>query len=119
MSSGPASSGVRLGPIGSRTQSVACPRNAPRETGPLRTCVGCRGRDLRSDLLRLVLSPSDREPRLVVDKRGSMPGRGAWIHPDLACLELARRRRAVPRALRVAGPLDLDEVRAYLEQQDR
>ncbi|NOW01489.1 hypothetical protein HDG68_002398 [Isoptericola chiayiensis] len=55
----------------------------------------------------------------MVDKRGSMPGRGAWIHPDLACLELARRRRAVPRALRVAGPLDLDEVRAYLEQQDR
>ncbi|WP_407318290.1 YlxR family protein [Isoptericola halotolerans] len=59
------------------------------------------------------------EPQVVVDPRGNLPGRGAWIHPDLACLDLAVRRRAVPRALRVAGPLDLAGVRAYLEQQDR
>ena len=57
--------------------------------------------------------------QVVVDVRGSLPGRGAWIHPDLACLDGAVRRRAVPRALRAAGPLDLSAVRAFLEQQDR
>jgi uncharacterized protein len=63
--------------------------------------------------------PPAGEPQVVVDARGNLPGRGAWIHPGLACLDLAVRRRAVPRALRVAGPLDLTAVRAYLEQQDR
>jgi predicted RNA-binding protein YlxR (DUF448 family) len=89
----------------------------------VRTCVGCRERDLRSALLRLALEPSGDvsrdESRVVADVRGCLPGRGAWIHPAPACLELAERRRAVPRALRVAGPLDLAQVRAYLEQQDR
>jgi uncharacterized protein len=95
----------------------------------VRTCVGCRERDLRSALLRLVLAPpatgvldvgpSDAGSRVVVDVRACLPGRGAWVHPTPSCLELAERRRAVPRALRVTGPLDLGEVRAYLEQQDR
>ncbi|WP_454854448.1 YlxR family protein [Promicromonospora soli] len=87
----------------------------------MRTCVGCRGRDQRSALLRLVLDSAKdgdvAEPRrIVVDVRASLPGRGAWVHPDPQCLELAERRRAVPRALRVDGPLDLGEVRAHLGQ---
>ncbi len=32
------------------------------------------------------------------------------MHPDPACLDLARRRKAFGRALRVEGPLDLDLV---------
>jgi predicted RNA-binding protein YlxR (DUF448 family) len=70
-----------------------------------------------------VLEPSGDaprgDPRVVADVRGCLPGRGAWIHPEPACLELAERRRAVPRALRVAGPVDLADVRAYLEPRDR
>ncbi|WP_425553762.1 YlxR family protein [Isoptericola hypogeus] len=70
-----------------------------------------------------MLEPSDDErrgePRVVADVRASLPGRGAWIHPTSACLELAVRRRAVPRALRVAGPLDLTGIRDHLEQPGR
>ena len=51
---------------------------------------------------------------LVVDERRVLPGRGAHLHRDLGCLELAERRRAFPRALRVPGPLDPAEVRAVL-----
>ncbi len=54
-------------------------------------------------------------PRVVVDVRKALPGRGAWIHPSTACLDLAVRRRAVPRALRVTAPLDLTAVRDHLE----
>jgi predicted RNA-binding protein YlxR (DUF448 family) len=86
--------------------------------GPVRTCVGCRERDLRSVLLRLVVDRSGTsadEPRLAVDVRRSLPGRGAWLHATTRCLEAAERRRAVPRALRLVGPLDLAAVRAVVE----
>nr|WP_255432477.1 YlxR family protein [Cellulomonas sp. SLBN-39] len=76
------------------------------DQGPARTCVGCRATAHRSSLLRVVLGHDDAgDPVLVVDERRRMPGRGAWLHPDLHCLELAVRRRAFPRALRHAGPL--------------
>jgi predicted RNA-binding protein YlxR (DUF448 family) len=53
-----------------------------------------------------------RSGALVVDEHRVLPGRGAHLHRDPACLELAERRRAFPRALRVPGPLDPAAVRA-------
>ena len=84
-----------------------------RSSGPLRTCVGCRERAERSRLLRVV-APVQGDMALVPDLRSALPGRGAWVHPDLACLDLAVRRRAFARALRVPGPLDEAAVRAHL-----
>ncbi len=37
------------------------------------------------------------------------------MHPDQACVDLADQRRAFPRALRVAGPLDAGPVREHLQ----
>ncbi|MDL4771496.1 YlxR family protein [Spirillospora sp. NBC_01491] len=76
-------------------------------------CVGCRARTAKSDLLRLVVI----EGVIVPDPRGRLPGRGAHVHPDLGCLELAERRRAFPRAFRLAGPLDGEALRARLATQ--
>nr|WP_232314317.1 YlxR family protein [Isoptericola dokdonensis] len=99
--------------------SVRSRTTTPSPTGPVRTCVGCRARDLRSELLRLVLPTSGDRSAVVVDVRGTLPGRGAWIHPVPACLDLAERRRAVGRALRADGPVSLTRVRDHLEGQDR
>ena len=74
----------------------------PPRRAPVRTCGGCRGHDSRSDLLRIVV----REGACVPDPAATWPGRGAWLHPDQACLDLAVRRRALPRAFKVVGPLD-------------
>jgi len=74
---------------------------------PVRTCVGCRTRARAADLLRVVA----RDGALVPDPLRRLPGRGAHLHRDPACLELAERRRAFPRALRVPGPLDATAVR--------
>jgi predicted RNA-binding protein YlxR (DUF448 family) len=52
---------------------------------------------------------------LVPDHRKRLPGRGAYLHFDLSCFELAERRKALPRALRVAGPLDGGPVREVIE----
>ncbi|MFT4189252.1 MAG: YlxR family protein [Aeromicrobium sp.] len=72
-----------------------------------RTCVGCRARAPQATLVRVVAVPADPLTVITPDPRRSMPGRGAYVHPDPACLDLARRRKAFGRALRVEGPLDL------------
>jgi predicted RNA-binding protein YlxR (DUF448 family) len=77
---------------------------------PQRTCVGCRVRTARTDLLRLVAV----EGVIVPDPSRTRPGRGAHLHPDLECLELAERRRAFPRAFRLEGPLDVSVLRDRL-----
>jgi uncharacterized protein len=77
--------------------------------------VGCRVRAAKSDLLRLVACEGSVKP----DPRGRLPGRGASLHPDLACFELAERRRAFSRAFRAREPLDLTALRQWLEQGQR
>ncbi|MEU9981308.1 YlxR family protein [Streptomyces sp. NPDC050856] len=88
-----------------RTHARACPE---------RTCVGCRERAVKSELLRIVAIEGDCAP----DPRGTLPGRGAYVHPASVCLDLAVRRRAFPRALRVQGPLDTAEIRRFVEQRN-
>ena len=82
---------------------------------PVRTCIGCRLRATKSDLLRVVAVGAPLRPEVLPDPRGRIPGRGAYLHTDPGCLDLAERRRAFPRALRLPGPLDTSAVRAYVE----
>lgn len=86
------------------------------ETGknPIRTCVGCKERAAKSSLLRLVVAGDG----IVPDPQARQPGRGAYVHPSLACFELALRRRVFPRALRVTGPLDTAPLASYLSQAE-
>ncbi len=86
---------------------------APRQ-GPVRTCVGCRVRASRSVLLRVVAVEGGDGQVAVPDPHHRLAGRGAWLHPDLSCLDLAERRRAFPRALRRVGPLATAAVREFL-----
>lgn len=58
-------------------------------------------------MVRVVAEP----PGVVVDLRRRLPGRGAWVHPQLTCVETATRRKAWARALKVSGlVVDADEV---------
>ena len=52
------------------------------------------------------------------DPRRRLPGRGAHLHPDPACLALAERRRAFGRALRVTGVLDTTALTEYVKEND-
>ncbi|MGN6762410.1 MAG: YlxR family protein [Leifsonia sp.] len=76
----------------------------------VRTCVGCRSRAPRSSLLRIVAQNSE----LVVDPSATRPGRGAWLHPVDECLDLALKRRAFGRALRVEGTLGTATIRSQI-----
>jgi uncharacterized protein len=79
----------------------------------VRTCVGCRTRAPRSDLLRVVQVDSE----LVPDHRGAMPGRGAWVHPTGECVDVAIRRRAFVRALRASGPLNAQTLQNTFQRK--
>lgn len=81
---------------------------------PARTCLGCRSRDDRSALLRVVA----REGRAVPDPSASLPGRGAWVHPTSACVEAAVKRKAFGRALRTDSGLATDDVLAAVASHD-
>ncbi|MGP3948397.1 YlxR family protein [Streptomyces sp. 7N604] len=86
-----------------RTHARACPE---------RTCVGCRERAAKDDLLRIAVI----EDACVPDPRGTLPGRGAYVHLAPVCLDMAVRRRAFSRAFRGRGPLDTTALRQYVEQ---
>ncbi len=78
---------------------------------PQRQCLGCREMKNKRDLIRVVRSP---EGEISLDFKGKKPGRGAYVCPDSACLQKARKSRALERAFETAIP---PEVYDQLEQQ--
>jgi predicted RNA-binding protein YlxR (DUF448 family) len=94
-------------------------RQPVRETGRLvevvRTCIGCRQRSDKTALVRVVAVRESAAVAVTPDPRGTLPGRGAHLHPTTRCLELATRRKAFGRALRVEGPLDLSALASVVE----
>jgi uncharacterized protein len=86
---------------------------ASRPASPTRTCVGCGVREVKSRLIRVVAVGDE----IVPDVSARLPGRGAYLHPSLACLEQAQRRRAFPRALRLPAALPAGKLAEYLEAQ--
>ena len=86
----------------------------------VRTCVGCRQRATKSELLRVVAGDRGAGLEVVPDPAGRAPGRGAHLHPTSTCLELAIRRRAFPRALRASGGrLATTALEAFVRGQDQ
>ena len=78
---------------------------------PQRQCVGCLEMKNKRDLIRVVRSP---EGTISLDFKGKLPGRGAYVCPDPACLAKARKSRALERAFETAIPA---EVYDQLERQ--
>lgn len=75
---------------------------------PQRTCIGCRERGGRKDLERYIYSASRQTVEQDVMKIA--PGRGAWIHPDQACLDMALKRQAFGRALKISGKVTVSRA---------
>ncbi len=71
-----------------------------------RRCLGCQESDSTENLLRSVA----QDNRVVVDEKGRLPGRGAWVHRNLECLSQSLRRRAWGRAFRKGPSLDCSEL---------
>jgi uncharacterized protein len=63
---------------------------------PVRTCAGCRQEAGKAGLIRIVRRA---EGGAAIDRTGHAAGRGAYVHNDTGCVELARKKRSLERAL--------------------
>ena len=80
---------------------------------PQRQCVGCREMKDKKALIRVVRSP---EGNISLDFKGKLPGRGAYVCLDPACLKKARKSRALERAFDMAIPPEVyDQLEAQME----
>jgi predicted RNA-binding protein YlxR (DUF448 family) len=71
---------------------------------PVRTCVACREEAGKGAMVRIVRRA---DGGAAVDGTGRAPGRGAYLHANVACIELARKRRALERSLKAAVGLEV------------
>ncbi len=55
------------------------------------------------------------QPAVVPDPSATAPGRGAHLHPTTECYELAVRRKAFARALRLGAGLPTAPIAAYVD----
>lgn len=63
---------------------------------PIRKCVGCGARRDKIELLRVV----NNKGEILVDPGGKIPGRGAYLCPNMECLNKAVEKGALKKALR-------------------
>ena len=97
----------------------------PKKT-PLRMCAGCGEMKPKKELVRVVKAPQKEDgtgtplpPEISLDPTGKKPGRGAYVCHDVACLQKARKTRALERAFDTAIPPEVyDAMEAELRGAD-
>lgn len=78
---------------------------------PQRTCLGCRQPAGKRELIRVVRTS---EGKALVDETLRAPGRGAYVHRDDKCIELAFSKRALQRSLK----MDMDQETIEMIKKD-
>jgi predicted RNA-binding protein YlxR (DUF448 family) len=83
-------------------------------------CVGCQEMKAKKQLIRLVRTPEDG---IVVDPTGKRAGRGAYICPEPACVQKAKKGKKLERAFKSPiAPIVYTELESMLtelkEKQD-
>jgi uncharacterized protein len=73
------------------------PKRPRQKHIPQRTCVICRQKQEKRQLVRLVCTPDEG---VVIDPTGKRNGRGAYLCTDPACWDRALQGQLLDRALR-------------------
>jgi uncharacterized protein len=64
---------------------------------PLRKCVACQEMMPKRELIRVVKTPEDE---ILIDLKGKKSGRGAYLCGKQSCFKLAKKSKALDRALK-------------------
>ena len=73
-----------------------------------RSCIACRGKDVKGNLIRLVKYEND----IHIDMKKKLCGRGAYIHKTKECVEKMCKIRALDRAFKIKVS---DKTYSYLK----
>jgi predicted RNA-binding protein YlxR (DUF448 family) len=65
---------------------------------PMRKCVACQEMMPKKELIRVVRTP---EQEILIDPTGKKSGRGAYLCGKEECFRLAKKKKALDRALKV------------------
>ncbi len=74
---------------------------------PMRKCLGCMEQKPKKELVRVVKSA---DGDISLDLTGKKNGRGAYICPDVSCLEKAKKAKRLERAFECAIPAEVYEA---------
>ena len=73
---------------------------------PQRSCVVCRTKKDKNELIRIVRNQANE---INIDESGKKPGKGAYICESIECLEKGIKSKALKRALEVDIPEEIYE----------
>ncbi|HIT87974.1 MAG TPA: YlxR family protein [Candidatus Coprocola pullicola] len=73
---------------------------------PLRKCTGCQEMKNKKELIRIVHNEAGE---FLLDATGKKAGRGAYICPNLECLEKAKKSKGLERSFKEAVPKEVYE----------
>ncbi len=71
---------------------------------PLRKCVACQHMLAKKELIRIVKTP---ENEVMIDLKGKRSGRGAYLCGKLSCFKLAKKSKALDRALKQSVSIEI------------
>ena len=74
---------------------------------PVRHCVACREGKAKGELVRVACSP---DGVVALDESGKLPGRGAYVCLDSACVQKAQKSRAFERQFKRQIDITIYEV---------
>ena len=83
---------------------------------PLRRCTGCLEMLDKKELVRVVKTSGDNESATFsLDFTGKIAGRGAYVCPNINCLDLAVKKKGLERSFKCAIPAEVyEELRGAL-----
>lgn len=82
---------------------------------PQRTCIGCKEKKDKKDLIRIV---KDKDGNITLDRTGKANGRGAYICDNIQCLEKAIKTKALARTFEMnIDEIVYDELRGVISEK--
>lgn len=78
----------------------------------VRTCVGCRNKKLKQELIRIVCN---KQSEIMIDSKQTLSGRGAYVCKDKDCFEKAVKSHKLKNALRTnIDGRKIEEIRGVI-----
>lgn len=74
---------------------------------PMRRCVATMEQYPKKELIRVVRTPNGE---VVIDESGKQNGRGAYLKKSMEALQLAKKKKALSRALECEIPEEVYEM---------